>query len=315
MENKVKLSVVVPVYNSEGTIGTLVEGLKKTLHPKMSYEIILVNDCSIDNSGSVCRMLANKDKSVKFINLSRNFGQSSAILTGFRHTSGEYVMCIDDDMQNPPEEILNFVIEVEKGYDIVFARYDSHKESPIRKILSKINDALAMILVDKPRGLYLSSMFIARRYVAREMSRYEGPFPNAVWLIFRITRNIGVVSATHKERVSGRSNYDFYKLLCLAINGYTNFSIKPLRMSTLLGFSISLMGSAYAIFLIIRKISTPTVPLGWTSLIAAILFIGGLNLMIIGMVGEYVGRTFLLLNRQPQSVIKETVNISSDDGE
>ena len=311
MTNSVKLSVVVPVYSSEKTLSLLVDELRKVLQPKMTFEIILVNDSSQDESGSVCRRLAEKNKFVKFINLSKNFGQSSAILTGFRYACGEYVLCIDDDLQNPPEEVPKYIEEIEKGYDVVFASYDHHQESFLRKLFSRINDFLATVLVNKPKGLYLSSIFLVRKYIAKEMTNYDGPFPNAVWLIFRITQSYSTVAATHRERAHGSSNYTFWKLFGLAINGYTNFSIKPLRISTLLGFLISCMGFVYALFLILRKITTPTVPLGWTSLIAAVLFIGGLNLIMMGIVGEYIGRVFLLLNKQPQSVIKETVNLDS----
>lgn len=303
------LSIVIPVFNSQDTIRLLVEKLTACLTDRAEFEIILINDCSRDKSYEACLELAAGDRRVKVINLSMNFGQHNAILTGLRYVSCDYVICMDDDLQNHPEDIFNLLEKIDEGYDVVYGKYDTMQQSIFRRVGSMINDYMGLVLLNKPGTVYMGSFFIMKSYIANEIARYEGPYAYLGGLILRVTRNIGSVAVKHYKRETGRSNYSFLKLLSLWVNGFTNFSVVPLRISTFGGFAVSFVGFICLMILIIRKFIYPGIPVGWTSIAAIILFLGGLQLVSIGLVGEYVGRMFLTINKKPNSVIKEKINL------
>jgi glycosyltransferase involved in cell wall biosynthesis len=306
------LSIIIPVYNSEKIISLVVEELRKTLSDKLAYEIILINDGSKDDSYNVCRRLSKKYGFVRFIDLSKNFGQHSAILAGLRFVKGEYIVFMDDDLQTPPREIWKLINKIKEGYDVVYAKYESKQHSRFKTFGSKINDIMANILFKKPKNINITSYFIIRKYLADEITNYTGPYPYLGGLIFRSTDNIGTVDMAHDRREYGKSNYSFISLFKLWFNGFTNFSVKPLRVSFLLGTICSLAGFISSIVIVIRKIINPQIVLGWTSMIVAVLLFSGIQLILIGLVGEYVGRIFLSQNKQPQYVIKEKYNIKDD---
>jgi len=306
----IDISIVIPVYNSEHTINDVVEGITRTLSNKYEFEIILVNDNSRDNSLETCRTICNKYSFVKAVSFSKNFGQHNALMAGFNYATGQYVICMDDDLQNPPSEMLKLIDTIKNGnYDVVFAEYDELKETFFRRLGSKVNDAMSKKLTDKPEGLYLTSYFIMRGFVREEITKYAGPYPYVAGLIFRITKNIGTVKVKHEERKKGQSNYNIRKLLSLWTNGFTGFSVMPLRIATAAGGAFSLISFLYLIFIIIRKLINSNVNVGWTSLMAVSMFFGGLQLLFLGIIGEYIGRIFLCINNKPQYVIKEKINI------
>jgi len=306
----VDISVVIPVYNSENTISDVIEGITHTLRDKYKFEIVLVNDNSRDNSLEVCKGICSKYSFVKLVSFSKNFGQHNALMAGFNYAKGQYVICMDDDLQNPPEEMLKLINTIKSGnYDVVFAKYDSLKEASFRRMGSKINDIMSKILTDKPDGLYMTSYFILRDFVKDEMIKYSGPYPYVAGLIFRITKNIGTADIKHEARKKGQSNYNLKKLLSLWVNGFTGFSVKPLRIATVAGGAFSFASFIYIIYIVLKKFLNPNVSIGWTSLMAGSVFFGGLQLLFLGIIGEYIGRIFLCINNKPQYVIKEKINI------
>lgn len=306
-----KISFVIPVYNSEKTISKVVlQLIDAYLKSKYKFEIILVNDCSKDQSDKICRAIVYKYKFVRYISLSKNYGQHNAILTGLRYVNGDYAICLDDDMQTPPEESKKLIDKLESSnYDVVFGNYANKKHNLLRNIGTKINDIMARMLLEKPKDISITSFFILRRFIIDELLKYYGPNVYLPGLIMQISLNIGSTIVEHKKRVIGRSNYSITKLLGLWLIGVTNFSIKPLRLCTLLGFLFSFLGFLMSFYILLRKILSPNIPIGWTSVILVVIVLGGLNLLFIGLVGEYVGKIILSVNKQPQSIIRDTLNV------
>lgn len=309
-----KLSIVIPVYNSEKTIGVVIEQLKSVLDGE-KYEVILINDGSKDNSYNVCKKLYEKNNNVVFINLSKNFGQHNALMAGYSVSKGEYVLSMDDDLQTSPSEVLRLLNEIEKNnYDVIFANYDNKKHSKLRNIGTLINNKMSEILIEKPKNLILTSFFIMKKYVVKEMLKYDGPYPYISGLKLRTTDKIGTIMVEHKERKIGKSNYTFWKLLKLWLNGFTSFSVKPLRIASITGLLFSLIGFLYGFFLIIRKLINPnqSVILGWNSLMVVLLVVSGIQIMFLGLIGEYIGRIYVYMSKKPQYVIKEIYKKEGD---
>lgn len=315
----IKLSFVIPVYNSNNTLEELTSRIQKTVFKMKNeflYEIILINDFSRDDSLLICRRLCRSNKNIKLVNLSKNFGQQNALMAGFKFVTGDLIICLDDDLQNPPEEAVKLINRLcERNYDVVFADYTHKKENLFRLIGSSINDRMASALVNKPRELKINSYFIAKRYVIEEVIKYEHPYPYICGLILRVTRNIGNATLEHRPRENGKSNYSISKLLGVWLNGFTGFSIKPLRFATVSGLAISFASFIWVLVLVIRKLLIPGIQLGWTSIMSAIFLLGGLQLFCIGLIGEYIGRVFICINNSPQYVIKDTLNIEKDEKE
>jgi len=311
-----KLSIVIPVYNSEETIEKVVNEIEiavSKLNSKYELEIILVNDYSKDNSLQVCKNICKHKPFVKLISFSKNFGQHNAVIAGIKMTSGDYIMSMDDDFQTPPCEMGKLIDELERNnYDVVFAEYITKNKSIFRVFGSFMNDKMANILAEKPKNKTIKSYFIIKRYIANEIIKYNHAYPYIAGLIFRVTQNVGNVLIEHRDRKIGKSNYTFKKLLQLWFNGFTSFSIKPLRISSIFGLFLSIIGFLYSLTIIIRKIINPEIPAGWTTIMAAVMFFGGVQLLSIGLLGEYIGRTFLSINKKPQYVIKEEYNFKGE---
>lgn len=308
MREDILLTIVIPVFNSEKTISTVCNEITNTLSGKYYFEIILINDGSTDNSFSVCKGLSKKFNFIKLINLSRNFGQHNAILAGVNCSKGDYLVFLDDDLQTPSNKIISLIEKLEEGFDVVYANYKYKYHSLIKNFGSKFNDLMGNILFNKPKNIQITSYFASKRFLADEIKRYGGPYPYLGGLILRSTKNIGKITIEHLTRKSGKSNYSFIKLLRLWLNGFTNFSVKPLRIAFLLGFIFSIIGFILALILIIRKITEPNIVIGWTSTVVSILIFSGIQLVFMGLIGEYVGRIFLSINKQPQFVVKEKFN-------
>ena len=308
-----KLSIVIPVYNSEKIIEEVVNEIEiavSKLNSKYDLEIILVNDFSKDNSLQVCKNVCKHKSFIKLISFSKNFGQHNALMAGIKIASGDYIISMDDDLQTPPDEMSKLIDDLERNnYDVVFAKYKTENKSIFRVFGSLVNDKMANILADKPKNVTINSYFIMKRYIANEIIKYDHAYPYIIGLIFRVTQNVGNVLIQHRDRKIGKSNYTFKKLLQLWFNGFTSFSVKPLRVSSIFGLFFSITGFIYLLIIIIRKIINPGIPAGWTSIIAAIIFFGGVQLLSIGLLGEYIGRVFLSINKKPQYVIKEKYSI------
>lgn len=305
-----KVSFVIPCYRSEQTITHVVDEIHRTLVrlSEYDYEIILVNDCSPDNTFEVIRELCEKDSRITGINLAKNFGQHAALMAGFRHVQGDIVVCLDDDGQTPADEVGKLLCGIEKGSDVVYARYNHKKHSTFRNFGSHVNELMTRIMLGKPKELFVSSYFAAKRFIIDEVIRYENSYPYVIGLVLRSTKKITNVEVNHRERETGTSGYTLKKLLGLWFNGFTSFSVQPLRIATVMGGSFAVLGFIYAIYTIIKKFVNPAVPMGFSSLMSAILVIGGMVMIMLGLIGEYIGRIYITLNNSPQYVIREVVH-------
>lgn len=312
-----RVSVVIPVYNGANTITKLVDCLENELASIYELEVVLVNDGSpSDNSSQVCEKIALDRSWVKFLDLSRNFGEHNAVMSGLNYCSGDIAVIVDDDFQNPPSEIIKLVDKAQQGYDVVFSYYEKKQHSIFRNIGSSFNNLVASLLIRKPRDLYLSSFKAVNRFVIDELVKYNGPYPYIDGLILRLTRNYATVCVQHNTRQEGKSGYTTKKLISLWLNMFTNFSILPLRFAVMLGFSFSIIGLISAIIFFIEKLNNPDLPAGWASLIIALFILSGVQLLAIGMVGEYLGRLFMMDNGNPQYVVRKAINCdgNSDAG-
>lgn len=311
-----KLSYVIPCYRSSQTIGTVVEEIERTMETQSqyTYEIILVNDCSPDDLWSTLSNLAKTKPNVIAVNLAKNFGQHAALMAGYRYATGDVILSLDDDGQTPADEAMKLVDKINEGYDVVYARYKRNMESAFRRFGSWVNLKMAEYMLKKPKGIAIQSYFAAKRFIIEEILKYEHAYPYIFGLIFRTTQNVTNVEVTHRSREVGDSGYTLTKLIGLWMNGFTAFSVKPLRIATLVGASSAFLGFAYGIWSIINKFLDPSIPLGYSSIISLIIFFGGLIMLMLGLIGEYIGRIYICLNRSPQYVIKETVRskVSND---
>ena len=307
-----KLSICIPVYNGEDTIGQLVDKLQETFR-EQDFEIVMANDGSRDNSSEVCQAIVKKYDNMRFVDLRRNYGEHNAVMCTLNYCAGDYAVIIDDDLQNPPEEILKLLEEAEKGYDVVYAKYHKKKHSLFRNLGSKINDILATWLIGKPKNLYLCSFKLINRALINEIIKYKGPFPYIDGLILRATNSYSSVFVEHKSREAGKSNYTLGKLIHLCLSMFVNFSIKPMRFMMGLGVVVIMLSVATAIYFIIDKILHPDISSGWTSLVAIILFFGGLQTLFLGLIGEYIGKNYLDQNGTPQFTVKNTYGINDKE--
>ena len=305
-----KISFVIPCYASEHTISLVVQEIITTMDDlqQYSWELVLVNDCSPDNTFEVIRNVCISNPNIIGINLALKFGQHAALMAGFNQVSGDIIVCMDDDEQTPGNEVGKLLEKIEEGYDVAYARYVSQKHSIYRNIGSRINSKMTEFLLDKPKDLYISSYFAIRRYIVDEMVKYDHSFPYVIGLVLRSTKNIANVDVTHRERQEGSSGYSIQKLLSLWMNGFTAFSVKPLRLASLLGLILAAVGFISTIILILNKLAHPSeVMLGWSSTMAVMMLIGGVLLIVLGIIGEYIGRIYICINKSPQYIIREKV--------
>jgi undecaprenyl-phosphate 4-deoxy-4-formamido-L-arabinose transferase len=304
-----RISVVVPVYNGAETLPKLIEQLDKHLRPQNSLELILVNDGSTrDNSDEVCEVAAQQNDWIVYIELSTNFGEHNAVMAGLNHCTGDYVVIMDDDLQNPPHEAIRLVDELDRGgYDVVFSCYKKKKHGLSRNLGSSFNNLIASYVLKKPRDLYLSSFKCIRRSVVKQIIKYDGPYPYIDGLILRSTTRYGRLEVEHLSREVGRSGYSLRKLVSLWLNMFTNFSILPLRIASAIGLLLATLSGLAGVVVIIEKIMNPDLPTGWASVFVAILFMSSVQLLAIGLMGEYLGRVLMKLNKIPQFVVRRTI--------
>ena len=303
-----KISFTIPCYGSERTIEAVVAELRQVMTslPECSYEIIMVSDASPDNVYKVIQELCKTDpEHCKGAELARNFGQPAALMAGYRMATGDYILSLDDDGQAPIESVPQ-MIEALKGSDLVFGSYAHKKHNIFRNLGSKVNDRMADFLLGKPKNLHVTSFFAMRRFIKDEILKYDNAFPYLLGLLLRATKNIVNVPVNHRERAEGKSGYTFRKLLRLWINGFTAFSVVPLRIATLCGFFFAFLGMLGVIWCIVNKILHPDAPMGYSSMMTTILFVGGMLMLMLGMIGEYIGRTYICINKAPQYVIRST---------
>lgn len=300
-----KISICIPVYNGEKTIEDLVNVLIKEFE-KDDLEIVLVNDGSKDSSEEVCERLAMEKSEVKFISLRRNFGEHNAVICALNYVTGDYAAIIDDDFQNMPGEIKK-LLAIAPDHDVVYSRYLQKKHHWFRNLGSAFNNYVANHLLNKPKDLYLSSFKVIKKEVVDEIIKYKGPFPYIDGLILRVTNSIGVVKVEHSERKEGKSGYTLSKLISLWLNMFINFSIKPMRMFTVFGVFLFALGLGFSILFVVEKIMDPSISVGWTSIIISVLLLSGVQLVFLGMIGEYLGKQYLDQNGTPQWTVKKEI--------
>lgn len=302
------LSFVVPLYNSEATIGAVVADIEALRIPG-GHEIVLVNDGSQDRTGEVCReLLRHARVPIVFVEHTRNFGEHNAVLTGWRHARGAYVVNLDDDGQNPPAEAKRLHEHaLAHRLDAVFGHYADKRHAAWRNLGSRFTNRLADWMLDKPRGFYLSSFRCVSAQVARNVSANTGPFPYIDGMILQATQRIGALEVRHDDRSAGRSGYTLRRLVRLWLSTVVNFSVMPLRMATVLGVLMGLVGTIGVACVIYLRLTNRGPTFGWGSLMAALLVFSGTQLVMLGVIGEYLGRVFLAVNQRPQSLIREVV--------
>jgi undecaprenyl-phosphate 4-deoxy-4-formamido-L-arabinose transferase len=300
------LSVVVPVYNGAATIGELVNALR-ALDIAGGLEIVLVVDGSPDNSLDVCKKLAAEPGApIILLSLSRNYGEHNAVMAGLARARGSYSITMDDDLQNPPGEVKRLYEYARDGaFDAVYTYYEEKKHAAWRNIGSRFTNWCADHLIDKPKGLYLSSFRCLSAFVREQITAtYEGPYPYIDGLVFQVTQTVGRLQVAHLPRIEGRSNYTIARLFRLWLSMFSNFSVIPLRFATLFGITFGALGALAAVIVIAEAISDNKPPQGWASLMVAVLVLAGVQLIVVGLIGEYLGRMFLAVNRKPQYLVR-----------
>jgi undecaprenyl-phosphate 4-deoxy-4-formamido-L-arabinose transferase len=309
-----KLSIVIPVYGSELVLPELASQIRKVLVDfediRENYEIIFVCDRSPDNSWRVIQSLTSDYPQVHGILLRMNAGQHNALMAGFAIARGEVIVTMDDDLQHSPADIPKLLLEIKQGSDVVYGRFKNRNHAFWKIAGSRLNNLVAGYLMQKPRDLYLSPFRAMKSVIRDDILRYRGPYVYVDGLILSVTRNITTVDVDHYDRYAGDSGYGFRKSISLWLKMATNFSIVPLRLTSLLGLLFSGLGFLLAIVFIIQKLTLDLMPIGWASLIVTILIIGGVQLLALGMLGEYLGRVLLTINSRPQYVIAETVGVN-----
>ena len=307
------LSFVIPLYNCAETIGALVQTIE-ALQVEGGHEIVLVNDGSRDATGDVCRELVRTAKvPVTYVEHARNFGEHNAVLTGWRHAGGAHLVNLDDDGQNPPGEAVRLWQHAKAtGLDVVFGNYAVKQHALWRNLGSWLTTRMTDWALEKPPGFYLSSFRCVTALVAREVAANTGPYPYIDGLILQVTQRIGSIEVRHEARKAGASGYTLRRLVRLWLSAWVNFSVLPLRVATVLGLVMALAGLGGFAWVVWLRVTNQGPTFGWGSLMAALLVFSGTQLVLLGLIGEYIGRTFLTVNRRPQSVVRAVVKAGSD---
>ncbi|QIL70093.1 glycosyltransferase family 2 protein [Diaphorobacter sp. HDW4B] len=307
-----KCSIVIPVYNSEKILPELLKQLNAELE-KLGLlgdsELILVNDSSPDGSWDVLRSLTQLYPNLKAVNLAKNFGQHNAIMAGLQFASGDNIVLMDDDLQHSPAYIGDLLQALEKD-DVCFVRFEKRQHAGWKVAGSNFNNLLASHLVEKPKDLYLSSFKAFRKHIRAAVVQYEGPYPYIDGLILRSTNRIHVIDAVHRERFTGQGNYNLKRSVSLLMKMATGFSVAPLRLAIIIGVVFGLLSLLTVVYVIVDKLMNPSVQPGWTSIVAIVLAVSGIQMLFLGLIGEYMGRLYLNINKKPQFVVREISGFS-----
>ena len=301
------ISVVIPVYNSEECVAEISRQIADALKD-FSYEQIMVNDASRDGSWSEIEKVCAKNPRVVGVNLRKNGGQDSAILAGLNLAQGKYVVIMDDDLQHSPYDIPKLRAEIEKGFDVVYADFETKKQKLWKNLGSWFNGKISEVAIGKPRNVYLSPFKIVERGVVQEMIRYENLFPYIDGLIFQTTRNISQIKIEHHERTLGKSNYSFAKSVKVFLRMLFAFSTAPLMLSSFVGMFSAFVGLVLAVVYFIDFLRGKADVTGWTTIVILILILGGLILLSLGVAGVYIGRVYLTVSRSPKFLVKQVMN-------
>jgi glycosyltransferase involved in cell wall biosynthesis len=316
MDGNISVSIVIPVFNAELTITALAERLVGVFKERYSLQIVLVNDGSHDQTHDVCMALVKQLPGIiSYIRLAKNFGEHNAVMAGLRHAVGEYVVIMDDDFQNRPEDAIRLVEDIStRNLDIVYSFSRRREQSWLRILGSCFHGMIANVMLDKPKDLYLASFKCLRRWLVKEIVKYKGPFPYVDGLALRCTRSIGCIEVAHQRRAAGRSGYNLRKLMRLWLHMLINFSVMPLRLSSFLGLVLVACAVVLSIGVMVEKLLAHDVPTGWPFLAIITMLFSGAQLLMLGVIGEYVGHLFLAMNETPQFVIRECRGFRMEHG-
>lgn len=301
-----EISVVIPVYKSEKCIPELTKQISDALKD-FDWELILVNDCSPDNSWTEIKKVAAENNNITGINLRKNGGQDLAILAGLNHAKGKWIVIMDDDLQHSPYDIPKLYTQAQKGFDVVYADFKQKKQKLWKNLGSWLNGKVSEITLGKPKGIYLSPFKIISGSVVKEMCKLNNLFPYIDGLIFQVTKNITQINIEHHKREYGKSNFTLVKSMQVFFRMMFGFSTFPLNFATYIGFFSSTMGFVLAIYFLVKFLLGLEPLTGWTSLIMVILILGGLILLALGIIGKYIGQMYLTINNSPKYIVKETV--------
>jgi len=306
-----KLSFVIPCYGSEDAIAFVISEIDEVMaeRPEFEYEIICVNDCSPDNVYDVLKSLANANPRIIFADLTRNMGKHAAVMAGYSLATGDIIVNLDDDGQCPIPSLWKLLEPLDNGYDISMAKYYVKKQSSFKNFGSRINAAMSRYLLGKPKNLSMENFSAIKKFIIDEILKYKNSYPYLEGLYIRTTSKIANVEMEQRERVAGRGNFTFGRSLKLWLNGFTAFSVIPLRIASFFGAFVAAAGFLLGLFIIIRRLFFfPGMQMGWPSTFVLILFIGGVLMLMLGMLGEYIGRIYISINNSPQYVIREIIN-------
>jgi undecaprenyl-phosphate 4-deoxy-4-formamido-L-arabinose transferase len=302
-----QISVVVPVYRSSDCLAELVQRLQRELSRSgQTFEVILVDDASPDESWKTIVALAEQHDFLTGVRLRRNTGQDNAIMAGLRAARGDAVVIMDDDLQHDPADVPGLCDALHTGnWDVVYAKFPTKQQALWKNAGSWLNDRLAVAVLGKPKDLYMSPFKAIRHEVVEEIVKYEGPFSYVDGLILTVTSTIGQILVTHHRRFAGRSNYNLARSIRVWLKLATSFSVVPLRVATLTGGFISVVAFLLGLFFLLQSLIQRRAPEGWPSLAVTVLFLGGIQLVGLGAVGEYIGRIYIAQNKRPQFTVRE----------
>lgn len=310
------ITIAIPCYRSEKNLEMVVGEIRTVFAARKEYEyqIILVCDGSPDHTDDVIRKLCAEDRQIVGVLLSRNFTQSNAKMAALPYVRGEVLVFMDDDGQHPAEDIFRLVEKVREGYDVVYAHFDHKEQSGFKIWTSNLFGWLSVKMGLRPKGIQVSSFLAYSRFAVDELKAYTSPTPTPGGYLYTVTSRFANIESTQRKRASGKSGYNLVKMISLAVTGMTNFTIVPLRIIDVVGSISAVAGVIFGLVLIIRKLFFASVVPGYTSNMVVMLILGGLILISLGLVGEYVGRIYMLLSNKPQYVVREALNARTDGG-
>lgn len=308
----VALSFVIPLYRSAETIAAVVQEIE-ALTIEGGHEIILVNDGSEDRTTDVCRGLVARARiPITLVEHARNYGEHNAVLTGWRHARGAHIVNLDDDGQNPPAEAARLWREATRtGLDVIFGHYREKQHSFFRNLGSRFTNRMTDWALDKPHGFYLSSFRCVTKFVADQVVNYAGPYPYIDGLLLQVTQRIGSIEVKHAARQAGQSTYTLRRLVRLWLSAWINFSVLPLRVATVVGMLLALAGFAAIVVVFVAWLQEKGPPQGFGWLMASLMLFSGTQLLLLGLIGEYIGRMFLTVSQRPQAVVREVLTNSN----
>lgn len=303
-----KISFVIPCYKASDTITAVVDEIIETINMKKNYnyEIILVDDCSPDNQWTVFEKLTKNNKNIKAVSLSKNMGQHCAMMAGLSNIEGDYIVIIDADGQCPVPNLWDLIKELEDGHDVALAKYKEYKQSIFKDIGTWLNRKMTEVIMGKPKNLYLTNFITMKRYIAEEIKNYKNPYPNMDGLLLRATSDIVNIEMEERYRASGTSTFTLKKCINLWMNGFTGYSIKPLQLSFFIGIILSIIGVILFLTWFIKGIINKFI-ISNLLILAILLFVSGIIIFILGLIGDYIGRIYMCINDSPQYVIKKRI--------